>query len=569
MKYLPLCITILITFCYINLTKQQQEKNNSALVFYLSEYGLKTVEKSLIPVIFNNKPIPLPLPGAFEQKIDFIGTLKLNITELTLKFDNISEQQMNIEFIENNNTINLTIKEISGNLNFTYDFQSGFYSNKATGNVLIRNMSVEISTELGTVANAQNPEKLGPNLQIKYLKVPQSPVLSISFDAPGRTEMLVKFFFDLVSNSISQQIVENLTTEKVQSFNKNISDFMANLELQNTYGNITVDYSLNSAPLIKNKTLEIAFDALMSADTPTNYTFNGTKYAVPHAFYGEAPIYGFFNQYLLDGFFEIMQRQSKLKGFVPAELVQTPLFNLDVQGISKFIPQISEKYNATDKVDLSIASVATPLIGFKDQKLKGAFNFTVDFAVRNSQNLNKSESAANVNFKLNADLGFSVKNAKLEIKVKSVEFTDVQVISSNIGPINTEKLKSNLNMNINIILLIYSTFEYDLAIFLPRIAGISLNQTTVVPHEGYLEYGIVPQPEAKPKQLAFLVEEAEMALEALKALKQNKTEKQASLLQFAKETFDGFMQEMQGNSAAAGSFVKKDKDGQGKAKFLN
>ena len=548
MKYLSLYLTALIALCFTSLTIQLQEKNDSALVIYLSEYGLKTIEKNIIPAIFNNNPIPLPLPGAFEQNIDFIGKLKLNITELNLKFDNISDEQMNIEFIENNSTINLTVKEITGNLNFTYDFQSGFYNNKATGNIKISDMGVEISTEIGTVANLKNPEKLGPNLQIKYLKVPKTPLLSISFEAPGRVEMLLKFFFDLVSNSISQSIMDNLTNEKVQLFNKNISNFMANLELKNTYENITVDYSLNSAPVIKNKTLEIAFDALMSSDSAANYTYNGTKYPVPHKFYGEAPIYGFLNQYLLDGFFEIMQREDKLKGFVPAELVQSPLFSLDVTGISKFIPQMSQKYTGTDKVDLNISSLAAPQISFKDQKLKAAFDFFVDFEVRNSQKEGKTESAAALNFKINADLGFTVQNAKLQIKVKSVEFTDVKVVSSNVGEINTEKMKSDLNLNINIILLVYSTFNYDLGIFLPKIAGISFNQTTIVPHEGYLEFGIIPEPEKKLKQLAFLVEKG----------KENKNGKE-KLLDFAKETFNILKEEFERSG------VGKDD----KSKFLN
>lgn len=551
MKYIPFYLTTLIAFCFISLTNQQQEKNDSVLVFYLSEYGLKTVEKSLIPAIFNNNPIPLPLPGAFEQKIDFIGKLKLNITELNLKFDNISEEQMNIEFQENNSTINLTIKQVTGNLNFTYDFQSGFYNNKATGNIKISNMSVEISSEICTVANKKNTEKLGPNVQIRNLLVPQAPLLAISFDAPGRVEMLVKLFFNLISNSISQSIVDNLTKEKVENFNKNVSEYMSNLELTNTFDNITVDYSLNSAPVIKNKTLEIAFGAVMGDVTPeANYTYNGTKYVVPHAFYGEAPIYGFLNQYLIDGLFEILQKQNKLKIFVPAELVQTALFSLDVNGISKFIPQISQKYNATDKVDLNVSSLAAPQIGFKDQKLKAAFNFAIDFQVRNpSQSETKTESAAALNFKLNADLGFSVQNAKLQIKVKSVEFTDVQVISSNIGEINTEKIKSNLNLNINIVLLIYSTFNYDLGIFLPKIAGISLNQTTVLPHDGYLEFGIIPGPEKKlVKELAYLVAE-----EA----------KDGKLVEFAKESFNVFKQELER------SVSDKDREEKSKIKFLN
>lgn len=533
MKFIYIYLTSLLALCYISLTKQQ-EKDESSLVIYLSEFGIKSVQKNLIPAIFNNYPIPLPLPGAFEQKIDFIGKLKLNITELNLKFNNISDDQINIDFIDNKNTINITIKEITGNLNFNYDFQSGFYSNKSTGNIDISDMGVEISTEISTVTNLKNPEKLGPNLQIKYLKVPKTPLLSISFDAPGRVEMLAKFFFDLMSNSISQSIISNLSDDKVKNLNNNITNYMANLELKNTYDNITVDYSLNTQPIIKNKTLEVAFDSLISSEGISNYTYNGTKYAVPHLFNGEAPIYGFLNQYLLDGFFDIMQNQGKLKGFVPAELVQSPLFRLDVSGVSKFLPNITSNYNASDKVDLSMASLVTPLISFKDKKLKAELNFTVDFLVRNSKNQNKSESAALMNFKVIADLGFTVQNAKLTIKIKSVEFTDVKAISSNIGVIDTEKMQSSLNMNVNIILIIYSTFNYDLGIFLPNIAGISFNQTTVIPHEGYLEFGIIPTPKNKLNQFAFLIDEND-------DIKSD----EAALVEFAKDTFNLFKEEIE------------------------
>lgn len=482
-----------ILFLSLNITYQQVHvKNDSGLIVYLSEYGIKQVQKDLIPVIFNNYPIHLPSPGAFEQTIDFIGKLKLNISDLTLTFDNISENQLNIEFIEGSNLINATISDISGSLNFTYNFESGFYNNKANGTIKINGMSAEISSLLCTVNNTRNPGKLGPNIRITSLIIPKSPSLSIDFDAPGRLEMLIKFFFDLVSNSISQSIKDNITKEKVENFNRNITSFMANLELENTYQNITLDYSLNYAPTIKNKTIEISFDANITAEN--NYTYSGQKYNISHKYYGEAPIYGLLNQYLLDGIFDVLQNQNKLNGFVPSELVQSDYFKLNVEGISKFFTNISKFYNMSDKVDLNISSLSPPLLNFKDEKLKGQFNFTLDFLVRKNDTIS-SESATKVNFIIDADLGFTIKIAKLEIKIRTITFTEAKVMSSNIGDIDTEKLKSNLNLNINIILFIYSTFKYDFGIFLPRIPGISLNQTSVIPHENYLEFGIIPAPE--------------------------------------------------------------------------
>jgi len=509
MNLILLYLTTLL-ICYIFPTTKQQSKNDSSLVLYLSEYGLKSIQKSILPEIFNNYPIPLPSPGVFEKNIDFIGNLKLNITNLSLKFDKIGDDQIDLIFIENNNTINLTLKDITGSLNFTYDFQSGFYNNKATGVIVISGMGVEISTIISTINNSKYPDKLNPNFQINLLKVPISPLLKINFDAPGRVEMLVKFFFDLISNSISESIVNNLSIEKVDNLNKNISNFMANLELRNTYQNITVDYSLNYDPIIKNKTLEFPFDTVLFAgDNLNNYTYKGKKYDLPHNFYGNAPLFGLFNQYLLDGFFDISQELGKLKAFIFAETIQTDLFKLDVNGVSKFLPNITKNYNSTDKVDLNISSSATPILNFKNQKINAEFNFVIDFLVRKSNNFtneinhNQNESAALIEFKLNADLGFNIQNAILQIKIKSVEFTDAKVLRSLIGKIEIEKFKSDLNLNINIILLIYSNFNYDLGIFLPRLPGISLNQTTVIPHEGYLEFGIIPQPNKKLK-LKFL-----------------------------------------------------------------
>lgn len=503
MKFIFLYLITLLIGYFLPTTKQQS-KNDSSLILYLSEYGLKSVQKTILAEIFNNYPIPLPSPGSFEKNIDFIGNIKLNITNLSLKFDKIVDDQIEIFFIENNNTINLTLKDISGSLNFTYDFQSGFYNNKATGVIIISGMGVEISTFISKINNSKYPDKLNPNLQINVLKVPTSPSLKINFDAPGRVEMLVKFFFDLISNSISESIVNNLSIEKVNNLNKNISNFMANLELRNTYQNITVDYSLNYDPMIKNKTLEIPFDTvLFSGDNLSNYTYKGKKYEMPHNFYSKAPFFGLLNQYLLDGLFDISQELGKLEAFIPAESVQTDLFKLDVSGISKFLPNITKNYNSTDKVDLNVSSSATPILNFTDQKIKAEFNFKIDFMVRKSNNFikeinnNQYDSAALIEFKLIADLGFSIQNAILQIKIKSIEFTDAKVLRSQIGQIDTEKLKSDLNLNINIILLIYSNFKYDLGIFLPKLPGISLNQTTVIPHEGYLEFGIIPQPDKK------------------------------------------------------------------------
>lgn len=485
-----LFFTYFTLFLLLSIKETLQQKNDSSLVLYLNEIGIKSLEKNILPSIFNSTAIPIPAPGAFETDVDFIGKLKLNITKLSLKFQEIDDDQLNLNFNEPN-ALSLKINNISGSLNFTYVFNSGFYNSENTGSIIFTSLGVDVLSNITTVINKNNAGKLGPNLQIESLNVQDDPKLFINFNSEGRLEALIKFFFDLISTSISETIIQKVKSTNLTDINTQISNYASNLQLKGSSSNITVDYSLNSAPVINNKILELAFDTNLTSDKD-NFTYVGEKYTVPHLFDKDAPVYGIFNQYLLDGIFTLMQRDGKLNGYVLAETVQSDYFNLDVNGVSAFFSSITKYYKSSDKVDLDINCTAPPKIEFKNKKLKGNFNLTIDFLVRQSEKKEEKVSAVKADFLIIADLDFTIENADLKVKIKSLQVDKMEILSSTIGDLDAKKIISSINFKINVILFAKSSFDIDLSIYLPKIAGISFNQTSIVPHDGYLEFGVIP-----------------------------------------------------------------------------
>lgn len=528
-----LSFTILLILQLLQISQQNEKnifenKNDSSLVIYLNEQGIKSIQKTILPTIFNSTSIPIPCPAPFETNIDFIGHLKLEIKKLSLKFNEIDDDQLGLEFNEPN-SIKLQVQNISGNLNFSYHFTSGFYDSENYGNISFSNLGVNLLSNFTEIKNENQPEKMGPNLIIDSLNIQDNPLLEINFNSSGRMEALIKFFFDLISNSISQEIKQKIKDTNLTQINSQISEYASKLKLEGTTNNVTINYGLNSEPRISKKKLEIALDANLSNNLD-NYTYTGNKYNVPHLFEGHdnAPVYGIFNQYLLDGAFTLMEKQGKLNTYIVAETVQSDYFSLDVSGISAFFSSITKYYKSSDKVDLDVKSIAPPSIEFKDKKLLGNFNVTINFLVRQSEKNGTKISALEANFLFKADLDFTIENADLKVKIKSLKIDKMIVINSTIGEVDADKVIRSINTKINIILFAKSSFDIDLSIYLPKIAGLSFNHTSIIPHEGYLEFEVIAdekkylkENELKEKKGNFIVNTFEKFSEMKNKFKEN------------------------------------------------
>ena len=80
----------------------------------------------------------------YTGKIDFVGTVEMNFTNLTLKFDNYDNQSIKAEYLQDQN-IKLNIKGINASLLSNYSFRSNFYQRDlGEGVIKLDNFSYEI-----------------------------------------------------------------------------------------------------------------------------------------------------------------------------------------------------------------------------------------------------------------------------------------------------------------------------------------------------------------------------------------------------------------------------------------
>jgi hypothetical protein len=489
MKINFIIITTLVLSHFINLSLCF-DITSPSLRFSVSQAGVDSLESEFFPVFLTGEKIKLD-DIIIKQHLDFLGTIRLNITDSQFLIDGFKGENVKILFNERN-TVQIYFNNLTGNINFNYSFKSGFYENNSPGFVNVSNISIEIQTDLLSQPNFYEPTKLSPKVNITNF---QSDIggVDVNFKNLGNLEKIIKYLIDNVQEAFIKLIKEKLSLSS-GNINKLINEKLAKIKLEDEVPqtNLTIGYTLSSDPQVLNKNLEFSLNTTI-IDKNTNETYSGQPYPIPHAMSNSSELLTtYINENVVESGLFILYKENKTNYFINSQNIST----LTTLTLGFVIPELYEHYKDTKKVDINLNAEKMPQISFQENLTLIELDYLTDFIVHVNDTLNppQVETAFKADLKMNINFTILMHGGVLKAKLNEIKINKFNVTNSNIGPIDDKNLPDKLNGFLNGFLQVISNkIDEVLGKFkIPEFRGISFNQTEMMIHPGYLEVSTTP-----------------------------------------------------------------------------
>jgi len=142
-------------------------------------------------------------------------------------------------------------------------------------------------------------------------------------------------------------------------------------------------------------------------------------------------------------------------------------------------------------MDINCTSTKTPVVSFLPNTSSALYYPNCQFIVE--VNDTYSEVAFTVGLSLNASTYIYLEKGFLKGKINTVNITDLQVLQTAIGPINSSQLKNFFNFAFSVGLPIINTKIFqDTGIELPSVSGLSFKDTDLFVKQGFVELDMNP-----------------------------------------------------------------------------
>ena len=276
-----------------------------SLRYAISPQQLARIEQVIIESFLDGRPMPID-DITFKDRIDFLGTVEFNLTQMNFRCFNLTDNDLEIHF-DDPEKIYFSLRDVNAQLDFVYILRSNFYSNHGKGVVHFANMTIKMVNTLISVPNLHEPNKTSPGISIEELEL-NSTDLSFTFDNEGPLEKTIAYIITNLKDVIYDLIQQKFYTTYKPMFNEDIYEYIANSTLSFPLSNTTfnVSYSMNEEPtLSKEKGIEMSFEAQFVSE---NYTYNGSTYELPIINETSAMIDIIASQYLLDNYLYLMYK---------------------------------------------------------------------------------------------------------------------------------------------------------------------------------------------------------------------------------------------------------------------
>lgn len=468
-------------------------------VILMTEEGLATIQKHFIPDALAKLVTPLPDIN-INKRLDFIGTLKLNMTDLNLVFKDVKPEQIEIKFI-NETFYNISINDLLGDIKFNYVFKSGFYNQNSDGVIHLSNLHINLTNALTEVRNTQDPSKYGPGMLVEASEI-KNITVQVDFNDKkfGRLEMLAEYLIANIQDSFTQIIRKMTQGDGLKNLNAMISQKLAAMPLNNKLENSSffIDYSMINTPQIKDKYLKFAFNASI-------YSPNNTKFVTPFPVTDPElstthPITGYLNKNVVDELINMILATKNLNFLVVNEKIPSSTIKFTTYGIDSIIPGFKEAYGGDSSpehlIDLHLYAKNQSTLTMVEGNLTLTVPSEIHFIVRVTEQ--NSEDALWFAVNVKADVSLYVEAGHIKGKINSVTFSDwKQPEKSKVGD-HEDDFFEDFNYIIQgavVPMLIKQVNEGTLAkegINIPTFQGISFNKTEGKIHENYVSFNMDP-----------------------------------------------------------------------------
>src|SRR5574343_1800642 len=149
-------LSLLLIFVCVK-TIYSDECPDTGIKFFVSDEAIKLAQSHYLPK-YIEKPLKMD-DFNVNKHFDFIGTIKLSLTNNQFVLTELPKENLKVEFIDNENKILVKLDSAKGHINFDYLFDSNFYKNVDKGRVKITNFSMQLENALKEVQNIVEPSK--------------------------------------------------------------------------------------------------------------------------------------------------------------------------------------------------------------------------------------------------------------------------------------------------------------------------------------------------------------------------------------------------------------------------
>lgn len=475
--------------CLLSLISYIVSYDNPSLVYVLNEAQLKELEKIAIEKFLLNKELQIQ-DFHLKQRIDFIGTIQLDIIKQKFKFVHLTTDSMNIEFNDTNQLI-FTLKDSKAELTFDYNFESNFYSNKGNGIISFSNALIRLKNKLTSVKNTLEPEKMGPCFEMMSLYL-ESVDMDIKFNNEGSLEKIIKGIILNLKDAFIETIQKKFNTDYINEINDILRTSLSKMKLSFPVApfGLIISYSMHDLPAIQNKLLTSAYNVEIY---DANYKYEGKADNLPPINDTISSVDILLNQFIFENYLYIMYKQNRLNWYIKSEATKD--FPMTVNLFSECFPKIQEIYKNNEPIDLNIVQIATPQVLFTEKQTKGQTNIilnsNIEFIVRKDK---KAEIAVAGNTTIDIEFEFELKDGKFSCTLTILEFKSFTTTKTIIGEVKPEEFLNGIKEITEPLIEIINPLINSLLdkIVIPSFLGIKFDHSSISIHNSFLQIGINP-----------------------------------------------------------------------------
>ena len=475
----------------------EDESKSPIAKIALNGHNLGEIEKILISKLFAEINLS---PFNLSEEIPFLGNISLNLYDNILKISN--ESEVDIEFVKEDN-LNIIIKNIKGEMTFNYKFNSKIIDSEGNGTILINNIYMKINNKIIQIHNKHEPEKIIPGIKIDSIRIDDFK-LEFRFSKTGTFEKLIKYFNKNLKHYLLSAL--NIEMEKKQiisNINLQLSTILENLDLnvpiklKDVEQNLNFSFSFNEKPLIENNCLELSLYGEIKGDY---YSYDkNNNISLPciinnSSLISEHSINSIISQFIFNNALDTLYYFGKFNLEITNDTLN--MSDLNIGTMSLIIPELTSKYNRTQKIKIITSAKTSPILNFYNNNiLKININENLTIYVYNESN-DSGENAIEADSKLEISAELYTNNTEIKLEIKSISMLTLDVRKSTVGEINTHN--AILKFNTFSILFVsqitskLKTIIEDLRQKLINYKGINFNNIFIKTYENFIKVDISP-----------------------------------------------------------------------------
>ena len=489
-----------------NLIKSlENELQFPILKLALNGQKIKELEKIIISRFLLEKDLNLT-EFNISENIPFLGDIKFNLNDIKLKISNNTDAD--IFFVEENN-LNVIIDNFQGKIKFNYKFYSKIITGEGEGNILIKNISLQVNNTLIQIKNHHEPEKEIVGIKIDLIIINDIKLI-FNFSKNGTFEKLVKYFNQNLKTFLINAIqTEFNKLETIRQMNNKLIDIFKNINtnipinIKEIDDDLKLSFSIDEKPYIKNNYLEISLKGEIKGnnyiyDKINNITLpciiNNTELI------SDKSINSIISQFVFNNIIDIFYYYGKLNIDITNDTLNLPVLN--IRGISNIVKEISSYYKYNQEVKIITKAISSPIINLNDNNMIQITLYeNLKFFVYNeTENSIKSIGTIPIDSDSNLQIlaNFIINESDFKLNIKSIQMKTFEIKKSLIGDINIKEVIKNFDNFINSFIVlpninrIINNITEGIKQKIINYEGINFSDIYAKSYENYIKIDISP-----------------------------------------------------------------------------